>query len=446
MKIKKGAFTQGHIGGLLVKMTIPMVFGMLSMIVYNLVDTYFVSILGTEELAALGFTISVVLIVGGLALGLGTGVSAVISRAAGRNDYIKVREITTDSMILAISISIVLIILGFVTIKPLFYLLGAHGKVYSLVASYMQVWYLGLIFIMVPMVGNHAIRAIGDTFIPAVIMVIGAVVNLILDPLLIFGIGPFPFLGLRGAAIATVFARFVTAIAAFLILRYKKNMVILKLPSLNRLFSSWRSILYIALPTAFTRVMRPVMVGIITALLASYGTEPVAAFGVVFRIEFFAFSVIIALASVLAPFVGQNLGAKQIGRLSKGMRYSKKFSLFWGILLFLVFYVFAQSIASFFSKNQDVAKYITFYLRVVPIGYGLYGVLLLVNSALNVLHRPFQAAFLMFIQMFVLCIPLAFLGSNIFGVGGIFSAILISYILSGLIAFIYMDRKLKEEV
>ncbi|MCK4447261.1 MAG: MATE family efflux transporter, partial [Candidatus Marinimicrobia bacterium] len=312
---KRAILIEGAIGKLLVKLTIPMVFGMISMIIFNLVDTLFVGRLGTKELAALSFTFPVVLVIHSLALGLGIGASAVISRAIGEGNHHKVQRLTTDGLGLAVIIVAFFVIIGLFTIEPLFRLLGATPELLPLIKDYMKIWYFGMLFVIFPMIGNNAIRATGDTKTPAIIMMFAALINTILDPILIFGLGPFPRLEIAGAAIATVISRAITFIVALYVLSHREKMITLAKTTAKSVFDSWRQILYIGLPTAGTRMIIPIGIGVITRLIASYGAEPVAAFGVSSRIEFFAVSVIAALSAVLAPFVGQNWGASKYDRV-----------------------------------------------------------------------------------------------------------------------------------
>ncbi|MFQ5975861.1 MAG: MATE family efflux transporter [Candidatus Hydrothermarchaeales archaeon] len=431
---KKARLVEGPVGKMLFNMTIPMIFGMAAIIVFNLIDTFFVAQLGTNELAALSFTFPVVLVVGSLALGLGTGGAAVIAQAIGKGDYDRVKRLTTDSLILSVLLVSVFIIVGILTINPLFSLLGASPEIIVLIRQYMMIWYLGMLFVVVPMVGNSAIRATGDTKTPSIIMAIAATVNFILDPPLIFGLGPFPKLGLEGASIATVFARAITLVISLWVLYYREKMITLEIPSFKAVAESWKSILYIALPSAGSRIIIPVGMGVITRFVASYGAEAVAAFGVASRIEMVAVLVFIALGAVIAPFVGQNWAAGRLDRVYLGRKYTNSFCMAWGATMLVLLAITARPIASVFSDNPEVVKTVVLYLMIVPAGIGYHGIFLLATTSLNVLNRPPHAAALAVIQMFFLYIPLAYAGSYLFGLAGIFSAVAITYFIAGMSA------------
>lgn len=419
-----------------------MIFGMVGMVAFNLVDTFFVGQLGTQELAALSFTFPIIMVIGSLAMGIGTGASAVISQAIGRGDHHKVQRLTTDSLFLSFLLVAFFVALGMLTIDPLFRLLGAEPEIIPLIREYMVIWYPGVLFLIIPMVGNNAIRATGDTKTPSAIMLVAVVVNIILDPLLIFGLGPFPMLGLTGAAIATVVSRAITLVFAMWVLYYRDRMMTFELPALKEVIDSWKSILHIGLPVAGTRLLSPIAMGVIIALVASYGHEAVAAFGVGIRIEFFALTVVFALSTVMGPFVGQNWGARRFERVNLGVKYSIVFSLAWGVAMFTMLALAARPIASLFNDDPQVISIIMLYLWIVPIGYALFSVFQISTMTLNVLNRPGSAAVLMVIQMFILYIPLAYLGSYLFGLTGIFVAIVLAYSLSGIASHFVLKRVL----
>ncbi|MFC2165559.1 MATE family efflux transporter [Acidobacteriota bacterium] len=438
VKSKRAILVEGPIGRILFKLTVPMIFGVLGMVAFNLVDTFFVGKLGTMELAALSFTFPVIFAIASLALGIGIGASAVISRAAGEGDEQKVKSLTTDSLILSLLFVAIIIVVGLLTLEPVFRLLGATDELIPLIKQYMIIWYPGMIFVVIPMVGNNAIRAIGDTKTPSAIMLIAVTVNGIMDPLLIFGLGPFPRLELAGAAIATVIARASTLIVSLYVLIFREQMITFARRNLADIIESWKRILYIGVPAAGTRIIVPVVMGVITRLLASYGPESVAAFGVAARLEFFALAVVWALASVIGPFVGQNWGAGKFDRVRLGIRMSERFAVLWGLGMCLLLVILAEPAASIFSSNPAVTSTIVLYLRIVPLAFGAGGVIILNASALNVLNRPLHATFLIFLQMVVFYIPLAHLGSRVFGLQGIFGGAAVAYIVAGVSAHFLM--------
>lgn len=436
----RATLVTGPVGSTLVQLTWPMVVGHLGMVAFNLADTFYVGRLGTRELAAMSFTFPVVMAVSSLAIGLGIGTAAVVSRAIGEGDEHKVRRLTTDSLVLALIIVAAFIGLGILSIDPVFRLLGAKPDLIPLIKEYMRIWYMGMIFVVVPMVGNNAIRATGDTKTPTAIMLVAVLINVVLDPLLIFGPGPFPRLELAGAAASTVISRATTFVVALWVLGRREKMLTARFRSVRAVLSSWGKVLYIGLPSAATRMIVPIAIGIITRIVSVYGAEAVAAYGVASRIEFFALMVIMSLGAVFAPFTGQNWGAGRLDRVKLGMRLSERFSLFFGLGAFILLAAAAHPVAGFFTRNRDVIAAIKLYLRMVPFGYGLQGVLVVVGAALNALNKPLHAAGLVFSQMIVVYVPLAYLGSSLFGLAGVFIALGLVYALGGIAGHILFGK------
>jgi len=417
-----------------------MIFGVIGIQAFNLVDTFFVGKLGVRELAAMSFTFPVVFTVGGLSLGLGLGASAVISRAIGEGDWHRVRRLTTDSLTLSVLIVALFVVTGLLTIDPVFRLLGATDDLLPLIRQYMTIWYPGMLFVVVPMVGNNAIRATGDTKTPGLIMVIAALANGGLDPLFIFGIGPFPRLELAGAALATVIGRSITFTVALWVLGRRDRMLTREFPGFAAVWESWRRILYIGLPSALTNVVVPLGVGFITRIVAGYGAAAVAGFGVASRIEMFGLTVVMALRTVVAPFVGQNWGARRFARLARGVGLSHRFAMAWGAFLLVVLAVFARPLAAVFNRTPEVVATTTLYLWIVPVSYGLRGIHFVSTAALSVLHRPVDAALLTILQFFGLYVPLALLGSRLFGLEGIFGAASVANLVAGALAYVWIRR------
>ncbi|MBC8258065.1 MAG: MATE family efflux transporter [SAR324 cluster bacterium] len=443
---QKALLTKGTVGKTLVDLTIPMVLGMLGMVVFNLADTYFVGQLGKNELAAMSFTFPVIMIVGSIAMGMGIGTSALVSRAIGEGNQQKVKRLTTDSLILSLLVVMVFVVTGILTIDPVFRFLGANEEVLQLIREYMTIWYAGMIAIVIPMVGNNVIRATGDTKTPSNVMLIAAVTNIILDPLLIFGLGPFPKLELEGAAIATVCARTITLLVALWILYYRERLISFTIPKLKEMLHSWKQVLYIGIPMAGTNMLTSVASGLITKLIAFYGSAAVAAFGVASRIEGFALMLLMALGSALSPFVGQNLGAKKFDRVELSIKYSQLFSIGWGLAVLIILAITGKYLASIFSSDPEVISTVIIYFWIVPLGYGFQGVLKLVSTILNVLNKPLHSSILMLIQTFALYIPLAYLGTELIGLKGIFGAAALSYIISGISAYFLLKKNLADSM
>ena len=415
-----------------------MVVGMIGMVIFNLVDTFYISRLGITQLAAMSFTLPVVMVLASISMGIGVGAASVISHAIGTGDSKGVQRLTTDSLFLSVAFVTVFVLLGLVTVDPLFRAMGATDDTLKLINQYMIIWYLGMPFVVVPMVGNNAIRAAGNTKIPSLIMLAATLVNIVLDPLLIFGIGPFPRLELQGAAIATVIARCSTLILSMYYLRFHFDMLTAHIPRFSIIIASWKRILYVGIPAALTQLILPISMAIITRMVASYGEAAVAAYGIGTRVEMFAMAPLMSLSAVMIPFTGQNLGAGAINRIDHGIRISHLFSLVFGFFVFLVFFFFGHGIARIFNPDAGVINVVVTYLLVVSAGYGFQGIIAVSAASFSALNHPLHALSLNIFRMAVLYIPISFFASHYWGLAGVFSGASISAFIAGVISIFWI--------
>ena len=329
-----------------------MAIGFVAMNSYAIADTYFVGQLGTLPLAAMGFTFPVAFAMISVGLGVGIATSSVVSRLLGAGNRETVQRIVTHAIILGFVLGLILLAIGLGTLEPMFRALGADERTLPLIGQYMRVYYFGSAFVILPMVGNFAIRATGNALAPSLIMVFAALTNIVLDPLLILGLLGFPRLELAGAAIATVVSNVATVVASMAVLYYRERLILPRYLSLEGLWDSWKRLLHVAIPATITNLLVPVIIAFITALVAGFGPEAVAGFGVASRLESVVWIVIFALQSSLAPFVGQNYGAFLMDRVRHATDLSNKFFLAYGLVVAAVLFLVAQPVASVFGDGR----------------------------------------------------------------------------------------------
>jgi len=435
--------TRGPIAPTLSGLAIPTFFGIITILSFNLVDTYFVGLLGTDELAAISFTLPVAFTVMNLAMGLGIGTSASLARLIGSGRIDEARRFTTHALLLSVVLVVALALFGILTIDPLFKALGAEDHLLPIIRDFMIIWYGGVGFLVIPMVGNAAIRATGDTRTPSVIMAVAGLMNGVLDPILIFGWGPFPELGVQGAAIATVLAWMFTCAASIWLLYQREKLLDLGLPSLSELIANWRPVLHIGLPASATNMLAPISTALLTALVAQHGHTSVAGFGVGSRIEPLALVVLMALSSSLTPFIGQNLGADRFDRIREGVRISYGFSLAYGTMVGVTLALLSHWVAKLFSDEQEVQNIIQLYLMIIPPTFGIQGLIMLSVSTLNSLGRAVQSLWINAMRLLILGLPLAYFGGEWLGVKGIFLGTAATNILVGCWSAWWVSRDLR---
>ncbi|CAM2010611.1 MATE family efflux transporter [Acanthopleuribacter pedis] len=440
--------TEGPVSTHLIKMTVPMALALSATMAFNLADTYFVGQLGDAQLTALSFTFPPIMLLISLTIGIGAGTSSVIARAIGERNERKVRHLTTDSLLLSTLLSLFFTALGLFTLEPVFRMLGADDTTMPYIKEFMIIWYLGFITVMVPMVGMAALRATGDVKTPATIMVGVAIANMFLDPLLIFGLGPIPALGIEGAALATLITRGVSLIWVFYLLSAKHHMLRHSLPSLGDVAANWRAILHVGLPASATNMIIPLCISVAVALLATHGNDAVAAHGVASRVESMSLVIFYAMSAIIGPFVGQNFGAGRFDRIRESLIGSFLFCLGFTVLLALALGFGADWTARRFTEDEAIIHWVVVYLTLVPLSYGCHGIIMVANAAFNALGRPFPATVISTMRMVVVYTPAILIGSKFFGVTGIFVATTIANVSVSIVAWlwvVYFLRRRQED-
>jgi len=437
---------EGPVGPSLIRLAIPMIFGLISILLITLVDTFYISLIGAQELVAISFIFPVTFTLMSFSFGIGIGAAAVISRAIGEGDHQRVRRLTTDSLILVTLVILLVAGLSYINLHSIFTLMGASDGSLRLIEQYMIPWLMGVVFVVIPIVGNSAIRATGDTKTPSIIMVIAALVNALLDPILIFGYGPFPEMGITGAAVATVISYISIMIVGLWLLGKRERMLTSNWPGITKILDSWKALLYIGIPAILTQLLFPISGAVLTRIAADLGEATVAAFGVGTRIESIAMIGSMALSSVIIPFIGQNYGANNFDRINSASKFILRFALIWGGTAWAFLALISGCIAWSFSNDLQIQNLIKRFFWIVPFGFGFHGISLLISASCNALQKPFHSTTINIMRFFLFLIPLAYLGSYIWGTPGFFLGIALGNLATGCVAWFWFRQSILPNV
>jgi putative MATE family efflux protein len=440
MQEPKAKLTEGPVGRHLLNMAFPVLLGITTMMGQAFVDAWFLGRVGDRALAAHAFSFPILMIVTSVAIGLGAGTSSVVARAIGAHDLRRARRLATDSLFLSFLITAGFCILGVLTINPLFRLLGAPDDMIPMIRSFMLILYSGVPFVVVGMVGMASMRATGDTRLPSKLMILGSILNVLLDPIFIFGLGPIPALGLNGAAVAALMARGVIFVGALYLLRGRLNMISFNRPDPVELRKSWRDILHVGIPAAGTNAIVPIATAIIIVMIAGYGTEAVAGFGVASRIESLVLVMFYALSAVIGPFVGQNLAAGKKLRIMEALRLCMIFCVGAGLVGAGILALSAEFLPTLFSDNDAVVSVTRLFLWVAPLGYGGYGLVMVVNASFNGLGKPMPGVVVSLLRTIILYVPLALIAEYYYGMIGIFAAYAAANVFTGFVAYAWAKK------
>jgi putative MATE family efflux protein len=421
-----------------------MVIGLMVLITNSLVDAYFVSQLGSAPLAAVSYAFPVSFIVGAIAMGLGTGTASLASRLFGAGNQEKVRQIATHSMLLGLIAGLCVVIFGLLTLEEVFSLLGADEQTMPFVKDYMEIYYWGGIFLVIPMIGNAVLRAGGDAKTPSVLMASTAVINAVLDPILIFGWFGFPALGIKGAALASVLANVVFLIASLSILIFRENLIQFRKNTVAAILHSWNQILHVGLPAIASNLIAPMSTALVTSLISSFGQSAVAGFGLASRLEAFIIIIFMALGGAIAPFVGQNFGAQKFDRLKQGFVFCVAFSFIYALFCIGFFILSVDTLLGFFTTDPEVIKTAKIQLLYCPWGYGFLGLAVIANGSFNAVGKPMPAMTISIGRTLLVYVPLAYWLASSMGIRGVFIAQVLANLLAGIVGFIWYQNVFKQ--
>jgi putative MATE family efflux protein len=437
---------QGPIGESIRSLMLPMLAGMIALISYNIADTYFVGQIGTLELAAISFTFPVSFIVGAITMGFGIGTSSVAARLFGANKRDEVERVTLHAILLGVATGLVVILVGVNTIDPVFSALGADETTLPIIHDYMRIYYWGGIFLVVPMITNSVLRASGDAKTPAKLMTVAAVTNIVLDPILIFGLFGFPKLGVEGAAIATVLANAGSMCASIGVVYFRDKLISFSGLDPKLILDSWRRILHVGLPSMTSSLIAPMTTAFITYQVAQFGQEAVAGFGIAARLEGLSLLALMALSAAITPFVGQNYGAREYQRVHDGMQWCYRFSLVYGVVVAAVLAISCEFIARLFTDSELAISTATLHMRIVPLSYLALGFAMTVNGSFNAIGKPMPAMWISLTRTLLVYAPLAFILAKLFGLVGVFVAACSANLIAGGVGYTWFRSAFRKQV
>ena len=419
----------------------------LAMSLFNIVDTYFVSRLGVNALAAMGFCFPIVGIISCIFHSVSTAVMTLLSHAIGRKDERDASSIVFHGIIFMLLSSVFIGILGSLIFRPLCALWVTTPEVLEFVCQFMIVWLLGSFTISLGMCTNKLVLALGYPRASAIWMIAALVLNAILEPIFIFGLGPIPRLEMYGAAIATVIAQSITPVGCLYILQ--KRLHIFNRDAIDKsawLNNFWR-ITKFSIPTILGMIIMPLSGFVATTLAAHFNDKVVAAMACISRLETMAFVVPMSIGMALMPMFAQNYGAKQFERIDDIRRLSMRFAGIFLLVCAAIFTLLAKPMVSLFTDDPEVIDLATFGMRIVCWGFWGQEVHRFSGFVFNGCNRPTIGALFNIVKIVLLLIPLMLLSLAFDDVNWIFYGRLLSEVIAAIIAFLiakYFVSRLKK--
>ena len=433
-KGSRAKLVDGSIAGHLVHQTTPAIVGVGALMSVGVIDAYFIGQLGPAELAAIAFIFPVITALQSLGVGVMVGINSVVSRALGERDHDRALARANIGMVLGLVAGLVLGLLLFALRRPLFALMQADAAILPLIDEYMAPYAFGFPLMMTMMGLNGVLRGQGAAKSNTLVLIIYSMANWALDPLLItgaFGIGGF---GVAGAAYATIGGWAIAIVLAFWLLgRHDLPFSLAAMRNCNWM-KQLAAISRVAGPAAFTNSINPAGLAVLTAFLAAEGQAAVAGFGAGGRLQSFAVVPLLALSGSIGAIVGQNWGARQYDRARRALVQAWLFCLAYGLGAAIILFMARDWFAGLFSDEAEVLSAATQYLAISVWGYAGYGVLIVVNGALNAIDRASNALALSIARVLLVMVPIAWFARSIFDSQAVYMAELAANLLGGLAA------------
>lgn len=414
-------------------LAIPMIFSNLLQAAFNLVDMIWVGRLGAPALAAVAMSGQILMIVMFLMIGVGTGTTAMVARAIGERKQGKANNAAMQSLIMGFAGSIFFAVIGYFLSPWFIKVLGASPEVVRLGTGYLQITFMGVIVIFFMFLISAILQGAGDAATPMVVLAIATVINIILDPFMIFGIGFFPRLGVNGAAWATVIARAIGAAIALEVLLRGRSRVHVRIRRLRTdLDTMWR-ILKIGIPSSTEMTLRGLVGIVLYAVVAGFGTYAVAAYGVGVRLFMISIMPGFALGMAAGTMVGQNLGAEQPDRAVRSAWTTVAYYSIFMFAMTVILFIFAPYLMVFFNRDLEVVRIGTNFIRITSLGNIFIAFSLILNRSLSGAGETVPPMIFTFTALWLVQIPLSIILSRIpfFGINGIWIAILTAYFVQG---------------
>ncbi|MCB1538672.1 MAG: MATE family efflux transporter [Alphaproteobacteria bacterium] len=376
--------TDGRLGTHIWRLSSAMGWGILAQNAVQFTDMWFIARLGHDALAAVSFTLPATMLLFYLVLAMSSGMTSAIARASGGRRHEHAARTVSAGIIAGGLIGVLMGAVAYMLMGVAFPAMGVPGAMMPVIEPFMRVWLCGLPFLSVLIVANAGGRGMGESRLPAYVMLLIAAVNLALDPVLIYGLFGLPRMGMTGAALATLLAYVCGMVAALVVAGRHMHLIrfatLRNGPKTRRALATWFKVV---IPAAVAYAIEPFAAGILTAIVARAGLDAVAAFGVASRIEGIALIMLMALWGAVTPLTGQNWAARKYDRVVRTIELASIVNGLFCIAFALAMWVFAKPIVGLFSQVPATLALATVYLRIVPVSYVGFGATGVIGAALN---------------------------------------------------------------
>lgn len=447
--IKKKTISADKMGNtpmlrLILSMSLPTMFSMIIQAMYNIVDSVFVSSLGQDALTALSLAYPLQLMTISVAVGTGVGINSFISRRLGEKNQELANNGAANGIFISIISWLVFLLVGIFLTVPFFKLFNPTPGVMKYGVDYTSIILIFSVGVMVEIAIEKVLQATGNMIFPMIFQLIGAVTNIVLDPLFIFGIGPFPRMEVAGAAIATVIGQILAMLFAIYIFFFKKHAVQVHVRNFKPSLKIIKNIYAVGFPSIIMQSISSVLVVGLNAILMGFSEAAVSVHGIYYKMQSFVFMPVFGLNQGLMPIMGYNFGAKNKDRLHSAIRYGCIIAAFIMLCGTVIFWVFPAQILSLFNANDDILNMGIKAMRFISLSFLPAAIDIIFSTTFQAVGKGFSSMILSLLRQLVFILPAALVLSN-FGVNAVWFAYPIAEV-GALIVAIFLYTRINRKV
>jgi putative MATE family efflux protein len=442
VKGKEQDFTAISIRRAIFMLSVPMILEMLMESIFALVDILYVSQVSVNAVATIGLTESVITLVYAVAIGLSMAATAVVARRVGEKNLKGASQAAVQVIFLGIAVSAIVSVVGILYAKEILALMGAEPDLIAEGYGYTKVLLGGNVTIMLLFLINAVFRGAGNASVAMKALILSNGLNIILDPIFIFGFGPIETYGVEGAAIATTIGRGIAVIFQLLILFKGYSKIKIRLKDVVLKIEVMINLIKVSLGGIGQFLIGTSSWVFLVRIMSEFGSEVLAGYTIAIRVMMFTLMPAWGMSNAAATLVGQNLGAQQPDRAEQSVWKTGKYNAWFMGLVSIIYLVFAPQIISLFNTTPDVVKYGSMCLRIIAAGYIFYGYGMVVINSFNGAGDTKTPTYINFVCFWLFQLPIAYLMAITlnFGPSGVFTAITLAEIIIAIVAIIWFKK------
>lgn len=418
---------------LILTMSLPAIFSMTIMAMYNVVDSIFIGQYSQEGLNATSLAYPLQMLLIAVAVGTGVGINSLVSRRLGEKKFEEANEVATHGLLLSFFSYAIFLVLGIVISRPFMMLYTTNENIIEYGTQYLTVVLCFSLFAIIEVTIEKTLQATGDMIFPMLFQLTGAVINIIFDPLLIFGIGPFPELGVMGAAIATVFGQFCSMIFALLIIFLKSHMIKITFKNFKFSMQTIKNIYAVGFPSVIMQSIGSIMIVGLNGILAS-SEASVTVLGVYYKLQSFVFMPCFGLNQGVMPIIGYNYGARNRKRVYSALKRGIIIGVIIMTLGTIAMWAIPEQLISMFGGTDELMKIGVPAFRIISLCFIPAAAGIIFTTLFQAVGKGIRSLIMSFARQLVLILPIAFIFSKIWGLGTVWYAFPIAEIFSLAIA------------